>query len=876
MRDIEQDDDLIMELVEQALSRPQEQQEFFLQKACAGNVDLFSQVWGYVQCENRMKGFLLEPIFQPFAAEQTFQPGEVLDNRFRIVREVAQGGMGVVYEVADDKLMRRIAIKCAKSGFRQQLSPEVRNASEISHPNVCKIFEIHSASTRLGQIDFITMEFLEGQTLAERLKGEPLPEQDRLAIAQQLSAGLAEAHRNHVIHGDLKSGNVILTNATDGSIRAVITDFGLAHRPTGAAGESRAEAVGGTPDYMAPELLEGANISAATDIYALGVILHELGCGSKPASKGEVAPKRSFPSGRWHEVVTRCLEEDPARRFESVEQIEKALKPRNPGRAIVAIVIAALIAIGTGMVAHEMGSASKKSIRLAMLPLESNMTTAWDVSKGVHGRLAELRDDPRVNVTVMPLKAEGASGVTHLLHGIVTQSGDRVLVSVTLSDIVSGVDYDWEKEYVERELGYIPTALAAFVTRTLHLSPPVIDATVNLAATQMYRMGLEYTLDTSRVDEAIETLQQAVDLDPDSPLTHAALADAEWVKYALTYDKQRLEAATQAVTNAQKRNQDLPQVLLAVCALRTIAGHAEDAIGECQRAIELSPNSGEAYRRLGLAYEANNQINEAAAAFKKTIDFAPDDFRTYQTLGTFFRRRGRYEEAVQTFTDMVRHAPDASSSHYTLAVAHGDAGNFAEAEKQFEIARKLGNTSNIEHGLAYVLMQEGRDEEAIAGYIEALDLEPQTPHLLWMNLGISYSRAKHEAKAFSAFRNAFVQAKIASTKNFRSGRTYSELAYIEARLHDKAAAIFEAEQALEFSPKDLDTRLNIAATYEFLDMRKSTFAMLRTTPQSMLPGLLGRIKRYPDMADLHKDPEFADMLRTYHVEQQKETSNGQN
>src|SRR5215470_13168265 len=170
-----QGDDLVMGLVELALARSPEEREAYLQSACANNSELFAEVWKYVQWEERMKGFLLEPLCTPPPHEHPFEPGDVLDGRFRIVRELARGGMGVVYEAVDQKLERRIAIKTAKSGFRKRLPPEVRNATEISHPNVCKIFEIHTASTEDGEIDFITMEFLEGETLEKRLRRGPLP-----------------------------------------------------------------------------------------------------------------------------------------------------------------------------------------------------------------------------------------------------------------------------------------------------------------------------------------------------------------------------------------------------------------------------------------------------------------------------------------------------------------------------------------------------------------------------------------------------------------------------------------------------------------------------------------------------------------------------
>ncbi len=229
------DDELVMGLVELALTQPENQRKSYLESACSGNAELFSQVWNYVQAESRMRGFLLDPLYAAAADETPFQPGELLDSRFRIVGEVARGGMGIVYEAFDEKLDRRIALKCARSGFRKRLPPEVRHASEISHPNVCKIFEIHTASTSDGEVDFLTMEFLEGETLAARLGRGRMPDAEARTIAGQICEGLAEAHRNRVVHGDLKSNNVILARDPAGGVRAVITDFGLARQPLGRA-----------------------------------------------------------------------------------------------------------------------------------------------------------------------------------------------------------------------------------------------------------------------------------------------------------------------------------------------------------------------------------------------------------------------------------------------------------------------------------------------------------------------------------------------------------------------------------------------------------------------------------------------------------------
>ncbi len=156
--------------------------------------------------------------------------------------------------------------------------------------------EIHTAQTEHGEVDFLTMELLAGETLSARLmRVGKLEAAEALDIACQLCAGLAEAHRRGILHRDLKCANVILCQNEDGSCRAVITDFGLASRASLPSG-----ATGGTPDYMAPELLRGENATAASDIYALGVILYEMVAGRKPFQADAGPDRPATRSGADH------------------------------------------------------------------------------------------------------------------------------------------------------------------------------------------------------------------------------------------------------------------------------------------------------------------------------------------------------------------------------------------------------------------------------------------------------------------------------------------------------------------------------------------------------------------------------------------------
>jgi protein kinase-like protein/zinc ribbon protein len=278
-------------------------------------------------------------------AGRGFEPGVVLAERFRVVGLLGRGGMGEVYRADDLKLGQPVALKFLPHAFFQdaalieRLHGEVRNARQISHPNVCRVYDIGE----VGGDHFITMEYVDGEDLATLLSRiGRLPGAKALEIARQLCGGLAAAHEKGVLHRDLKPANVMI----DGHGRARITDFGLALR-TEEATPDRA----GTPAYMAPEQLEGKPASVRSDIYALGLVLYELYTG-KPAFEAtslaewkrkhsETAP--TAPSSHAADVdpaveraILRCLEKDPRKRPGSALQVAAALPGGDPLAAALA------------------------------------------------------------------------------------------------------------------------------------------------------------------------------------------------------------------------------------------------------------------------------------------------------------------------------------------------------------------------------------------------------------------------------------------------------------------------------------------------------------------------------------------------------------
>jgi tetratricopeptide (TPR) repeat protein len=856
-----------MSLVERAMARPIEEREAYLDSACSGNAELFCQVRSYVESEQRMHGFLLEPLLSAAEPEHPFEPGELLEGRFRIVREVAQGGMGVVYEAVDGKLERRIAVKCAKAGFGKRLPPEVRHASEISHPNVCKIFEIHTVTTARGDIDFITMEFLEGETLAERLRSGPLPQKEARLVARQLAAGLAEAHRNRVIHGDLKSNNIILTTTADGAVRAVITDFGLARGPKALLASGPSGTRGGTPDYMAPELWKGEQASTASDVYALGVILYELASGHKPygraASDEERAARKPPPvNSQWDRILARCLEPDPARRFGAADEVAQALAPSNSRLWFLAAAAAAVLAVATGWVTYERAAAPKESWRLAMLPVESGIelkSVADRLTRDAASQLGRLKGGSVARLSVIPLEQVErgtAKGATHVVHATLARKDDgKLVLHAVLTDARRQVSKEWTAEYAPGEMRYAPVALAGMVTSQLELPPLVAAAAVNSAAKRDYWNGLWYLRRYSTIDGALPLLERAVAEDQESPLPYAALAEARQWKWYLTKDSAWLERADESERQAQRRNPDLVQVHRAAGLLSHREGREEQAMSECLRAIALDPHDGEAHRVLGQAYEALNRLDEALAEYRKAVDVDPGDYRNHQALGTFYYNRTNYAVALPHFLKMVKLAPGEATSHFALGNEYFSLGRLPEAENELRLAIGMGKTPQELHTLGVVLLEEKEYEEAADNIRQALSLGPERP--LWrMNLGTAYRLLGRQAESEEAFHRALNLTEKELGRDLRDGETRSYQAFVCARLGDPERAESEITQALQTSPNSGRVRFMAAATYEALHHREDTLRLLSTFSYSELADL----NRWPDLADLSRSPRFLELL----------------
>jgi eukaryotic-like serine/threonine-protein kinase len=872
-----ENDERVAAIVSKALRQPPAKRESYLRFACNDDPELYQETAEAVKWEERMGSFLLLPAIATREFPRPFAAGQIISERFEILREIGEGGMGVVYEAFDRKRNHRIAIKSAKPGFHRLLSPELENALKVRHPHVCLVNEIHTTRTSHGEIDFLTMEYLEGETLSKRLAAQgKLPNKEALEIACQLCAGLAEAHRSDVLHRDFKSANIILCSGADG-VRAVITDFGLACDVT-QSGE-----VGGTPRYMAPELWRGEKSSKACDIYALGVVLYEMVAG-RPPFEGKADSLISRPpapgtlakgvSPQWDRMTLECLSLAPEDRPADASLILSGLKKKPLRRAPF---LALVMLVASSFVVPQVRGWLRDliwpppSVRLAVLPPEGpadTAVTAGGVLQDVSDRIGHLRSGRQTVAVISPADAasnhvqtpEQASQVLHATHALQTEvhrEGDDLALQASVIDLSTHVPVrQFSGRYSPATVGSMPEALAGAISAALRLHGSAVVETLSPEATPFYDRGL-YLLrkDDQSFDEAIPQFEQAARLNPRSPLPLAGLTEAEIMKFEATAATGSFEDAQRFLNAAESLNPDSVSVLLAAGRLHQSTGQYEKALEDFRRVQDLEPRNADAFLHSASVYYSLDMPDKAIAAYRKAIELEPDYYEPYQKLGSFYFYRGRYLEAAEQFQKAIDRAPGVLNAYTNLAGAMTELGRNQEAEQALLMSLKLRETATAWNNLGAIRTYQERDADAVKYYTRAITLDAGD-YLYWLNLGDSNRRLGHLADAKLAYRKGLNLALIELRGNPRLGLTRAYVAYLAARLGDTRRGQDEINQALELSPGDTKVIRFAVLTYEALGERDQGMKLLDLAT----PEVLADLNRQPDLADFRQDVRFKQVV----------------
>jgi serine/threonine protein kinase/Flp pilus assembly protein TadD len=592
-------DDRVMTIAAEALKKPLGERESFLRAACQNDSDLYQEVSEVVTWEARMSTFLCRPLIDLVdidSLDKPFEPQQKVAGRFDIIREIGDGGMGVVYEAYDNTREQRIAIKCAKPGFSRLQSPELNGALKVRHPNVCQLNDIHMVSTDLGDLRFITMELLDGETLLSRLSRGRLNLDEAMKFAQQLCDGLAEAHRSGVVHGDLKPANIILSVGKDNEIRAVITDFGLAVNQDADTG-----LLGGTPSYMAPELKAGGRVSTASDVYALGVILYEMVTGQKPfpaASKNKedaAAPavphkivKPIPPSklvsglpGKWDDAILPCLPPNPEQR-PTVTQVLTVLHSTPP---YLKFALAAMLLI-------TLGALSWRPVYKFVRPI------------ALH--LKHLGAD-----SISPDGAEAyRAGTNYLREG-------RYSFDQAIEQFQKASQQD------------------------------VHSALPHAGLAEAYNSKYRVQKDPSVLDEAKDELQRAEQLDSDSPTVRLASA---WLNIT---DGEKDAQAGEDCSRALEVDPQNAEAWMVCGFVYDLQGRDGEALKYYKKAIALDPNYFRPHQFLGGYYFTRGEFAEAEKEYTLEVQYAKDDLDGLSDLGGTLTALAKYEEAEKRYNQSL-------------------------------------------------------------------------------------------------------------------------------------------------------------------------------------------------------------------------------
>ncbi|MEZ4588989.1 MAG: protein kinase [Gemmatimonadales bacterium] len=660
---------------------------------------------------------------------------------YEIVAPLGAGGMGEVYRAHDARLGRDIALKLLPetlAGWPERLARferEARIVASLNHPNIVTLHSIEETEgTR-----FLTMELVEGRSLADLVRPGGLPLEQTLDLIIPIADALAAAHAKDIVHRDLKPANVMVTAA--GLVK--VLDFGLAkttvdpERTAAASGSAPLSAVGevlGTGPYMAPEQIFGEPVSAATDLFSLGILTFELLAGKRPferpsfwglalaimqESPPRITSLRPDLPAEVERLVLRCLEKQPGDRYQSA--VELADDARELRRALDQ---------GTTTTVPGGGEALAS---IAVLPFLNRSSSPDDAyfSDGLADELLDLlakikglRVSARASSfqfrdhQVAPAEVGRALNVATLLDGSVRRSGNQVRISVQLVNASDGYHL-WSERYDRTidDIFAVQDDIAQSVVtalRTTLLGEAAdsgasgrVKAEVDQAARgrssdpeahRLHLLARHFMDQFSReaTGKATDYLRQAVERDPGFALawTDLSVAYVREIGWALVPAEEGYQRAREAVERSLLLEPSLADGHAQIAWLRIFRDWAwGDAQASLAQADRLAPGSASVLRLRGVLASVLGRPEEAITIFRRALELDPLSAAAYHSLGLALQVVDDLAGAADAFRRALELAPQRIATHAHLAVtalAQGlEAEAAAEAEREPEEGYRL-------------------------------------------------------------------------------------------------------------------------------------------------------------------------------------------
>jgi eukaryotic-like serine/threonine-protein kinase len=752
--------ELVTRIFEAALEEPPSTRNDFVRETCKADADLEAEVNKLLTADERAASFLESPPvsipLQGSSLNSTcplLSTGSVVSSRFEIVRFIGQGGMGQVYEAVDLELKSRVALKvirpdiAADSRILSRFRREVLLTRRITHPNVCRTFDIErhlSGSDGVNNdLVFLTMELLEGETLADLLRrqGRLTTAAARPLVLQMIEA-LRAAHEVGVVHRDFKPSNVLLV-PLNSRLRVVVTDFGLARSVAqdapfsaepAATSLTGGQGLIGTLIYMAPEQLERGDTSVASDIYALGLVMYEMVTGNRPFAdpipfveavkrlkQAAPSPKTMVPEldSAWEELIRRSLELEPARRFGSLREIQEALQESGAATSISREAVGPPSRQGSRPGTLEL--AAHKKILMWVIAAVILVSLSVGLFRFINWRAESSRLPAGSKILLTDLHNEShdpeLDGATELLRSQLSQSAYTNLL-----------EPDQVAEELERMSQPKSAVLEPKLARDLAWRkgvPLVIFGTIS-------RVAEDYRLDLKA---------ERIGSDPSYPKKSWIFSETaankrdffEVVHHGGTWLRHLVGEEADQVENSDRRPEDVTTSSWEALKLYSDGQRSasldrlDEAVLLFKRAAEKDPEFAMAWMRLGDTLDTIGKSSEGFAYWRRALAVsgdrrlspreelrikgmyasdtgdlkaAVDYFSQYSLiypndyLGFFYRGvplmlLGRTEEAIQVLQEAETRAPDSYYIADHLARYNLILGNFSEVARYTKRVREL-------------------------------------------------------------------------------------------------------------------------------------------------------------------------------------------
>jgi tetratricopeptide (TPR) repeat protein/tRNA A-37 threonylcarbamoyl transferase component Bud32 len=928
--------ELVEQLFESALALKPAEREAFLDQACSHNPELRRTVEELL-AEDANAGSLLEhPPFDLLGQERPphvggttvtigdnevpsalppagrLMPGQVLINRFVILRFIAKGGMGEVYEAEDSFLQGvHVALKTIlpqiadDPALRQRFEREVLLAREVSHPNLCPIYDIFHCEQPPDFL-FLTMKLLAGETLASRLRRTTsLSIAEGLAILKQMAAGVAAIHAAGIIHRDIKPNNIML-DGIGPEVRLCITDFGLARAHEAEPSLLGKGLVAGTPDYIAPELYQGQPPSQATDLFALGVVLHEVFTGQKPvrapdSSSVIVSPRLSnsgVPSLCVH-LIQGCLNPDPKQRCQAFEHALGSLhihyrtkelwtRRRFAGAAVAAIGAAAGAAWWKWDDVEDLlrPLPSKRFVALLNWPATSDIHVTPMLTSVLSAIKSELTRAETLDRHLFVISPEdmnlNTAGVTHLKEVCDPLGANLVLAASGIPGpkhielFLRVLDPSTNQPLREKRLtcslaevtslpGKAVRAAASLLNLESYLenddrAEPGTHSAAAFTAFQSAEVLMEQPNHTG-LDAAIEKYKQAVELDPHYAIAYAKLAQVYTHFSVIRRSPGALDLARGNCQAALSLDPGLAEGHLAQALIFEYSGNELGALNAIAKALSLDPNKRNALVWEAQIYTRLNRWADAEKTLRTVIKEHPNYWMAYNELGFGLEEQGRYQEAIAAFRAASLAAPKNSWALSNLGAEYIQVGEFAEAIEILKRSAALDpDLAQTAAYTALALRYQGKYEEALRFARKAVQLDPVSDSN-WLGLGDCYvPLGNHQTEARKAYLRAAKEAERHLSMDPTDGPGWLLLALYKVKSGSPQDAPSLMERAELLGVSDMDSQLYKGRIFELLGKREEALVTLAACFRRGATDI--QVAAFPDLQFLRKDPRYRQVVES--------------